>query len=59
MAAVYPPLAERPLADTICLFDVDNTLSLPRKVHYHRPPLPSLRKPPRLAGERPALANIN
>ncbi|KAL4905932.1 hypothetical protein BDW74DRAFT_184906 [Aspergillus multicolor] len=28
---VYPPLDERPLDGTICLFDVDNTLSLPRK----------------------------
>ncbi|OAA43230.1 phosphomannomutase [Metarhizium rileyi] len=27
MAASYPPLEERPLKDTICLFDVDGTLS--------------------------------
>ncbi|PGH14854.1 hypothetical protein AJ80_05780 [Polytolypa hystricis UAMH7299] len=30
-AAVYPPLAERPLKNTICLFDVDETLSPARQ----------------------------
>ncbi|MCJ1329135.1 Phosphomannomutase [Thelotrema lepadinum] len=29
--AVYPPLEARPLKNTICLFDVDNTLTLPRR----------------------------
>ncbi len=31
MAELYPPLASRPLADTICLFDVDLTLTYPRQ----------------------------
>ena len=30
-ASVYPPLEGRPLNGTICLFDVDNTLSLARQ----------------------------
>ncbi|RAH72699.1 PMM-domain-containing protein [Aspergillus aculeatinus CBS 121060] len=30
-ASVYPSLPNRPLQGTICLFDVDNTLSLPRR----------------------------
>lgn len=28
----YPPLEERPLKDTICLFDVDGTLTPARLV---------------------------
>jgi len=32
MAASYPPLDERPLKNTICLFDVDETLTPARKV---------------------------
>lgn len=31
MAASYPDLKDRPLKDTICLFDVDGTLSLARQ----------------------------
>lgn len=31
-AAVYPPLSERPIKDTVVLFDVDETLSKARKV---------------------------
>jgi phosphomannomutase len=31
-AALYPPLDKRPIANTICLFDVDNTLTVPRRV---------------------------
>lgn len=31
-AAAYPPLNERPIKNTICLFDVDGTLSLARQV---------------------------
>lgn len=31
-AAVYPPLAERPIKNTLVLFDVDNTLTVPRQV---------------------------
>lgn len=30
--ATYPPLEERPLKDTICLFDVDGTLTPARLV---------------------------
>lgn len=32
--AVYPTLEERPLKDTIVLFDVDETLSKARRVCY-------------------------
>ena len=35
-AAVYPPLDQRPLKNTICLFDVDETLTPARRVR----PLP-------------------
>jgi phosphomannomutase len=31
-AAVYPPLNQRPLKNTIVLFDVDDTLTIPRNV---------------------------
>ena len=31
-ASVYPPLQDRPLKNTICLFDVDNTLTPARLV---------------------------
>lgn len=31
-ASVYPPLEARPLKDTICLFDVDETLTKARRV---------------------------
>jgi len=30
--ADYPPLTERPIKNTICLFDVDGTLSPARRV---------------------------
>lgn len=30
----YPPLTERPLKNTICLFDVDGTLTPARLVSY-------------------------
>ena len=30
-ASVYPPLPQRPLKNTLCLFDVDGTLSLARR----------------------------
>ncbi|KAG0651008.1 Phosphomannomutase [Hyphodiscus hymeniophilus] len=30
MATSYPPLDKRPIANTICLFDVDGTLTVPR-----------------------------
>jgi phosphomannomutase len=33
MAAQYPPLDQRPLKDTICLFDVDGTLTVARQVN--------------------------
>lgn len=32
MGLAYPPLEDRPLKNIICLFDVDNTLTLARKV---------------------------
>ena len=32
VASVIAPLEDRPVKNTICLFDVDNTLSLPRLV---------------------------
>lgn len=35
LEAQYPPLTQRPIANTICLFDVDDTLSLPRTVSCH------------------------
>lgn len=28
----YPPLDQRPIKNTICLFDVDDTLTIPRRV---------------------------
>lgn len=31
-AALYPPITERPVKDTICLFDVDGTLTPARRV---------------------------
>lgn len=34
-AGVYPALENRPLKDTICLFDVDNTLTPARRVSLH------------------------
>lgn len=36
----YPPLAERPIKNTIVLFDVDGTLTPARLVspHSHKPP---------------------
>lgn len=34
--ATFPPLQERPLKDTICLFDVDGTLT-PARLVRHRP----------------------
>ncbi|KAI9832388.1 MAG: Phosphomannomutase 1 [Sarea resinae] len=30
-AAVYPPLSQRPIANTVCLFDVDDTLTPARR----------------------------
>lgn len=30
--ASYPPLEDRPIKNTICLFDVDDTLTKPRLV---------------------------
>ncbi len=38
-AATYPPLEERPLKDTICLFDVDGTLT-PARLVRETPALP-------------------
>ena len=32
VTASYPPLAERPVPNTIALFDVDLTLTVPRRV---------------------------
>ena len=34
-ASIYPPLKDRPIKDTVVLFDVDETLSKARKVHFH------------------------
>ncbi len=39
--SVYPPLAERPVKNTICLFDVDGTLGPARRV------CPSRQNPPK------------
>lgn len=33
-AALYPPLDQRPMKNTLVLFDVDNTLTIPRQVRY-------------------------
>jgi phosphomannomutase len=42
IAATFPPLDKRPIANTICLFDVDGTLTLARRVcanpPFHFPP---------------------
>lgn len=38
----YTPLEERPLNDTICLFDVDGTLTPARLVRLPLPQLPLL-----------------
>jgi hypothetical protein len=32
--ATYPPLNERPIKNTICLFDVDGTLTPARRVSF-------------------------
>lgn len=32
MAATFPPLEDRPIKNTICLFDVDGTLTPARQV---------------------------
>ena len=32
-ASVYPPLEDRPIKNTICLFDVDGTLTPARRVN--------------------------
>lgn len=37
-AGVYPTLENRPLSDTICLFDVDNTLTPARLVSADHEP---------------------
>lgn len=39
-ASAYTPLQDRPLKDTICLFDVDGTLTPARLVSWHTPILP-------------------
>ena len=36
-ASIYPPLQQRPVKNTICLFDVDNTLTPARLVSKLRP----------------------
>ena len=33
--SVYPPLEERPIKNTICLFDVDETLTPARQASSH------------------------
>ena len=38
-ASIYPPLEDRPVKNTICLFDVDGTLAPAMRV---RPPRPRL-----------------
>ena len=40
-ASVYPPLEARPVKNTICLFDVDGTLTPARRVII-RPKMPYL-----------------
>ena len=48
-ASVYPPLEARPIKNTICLFDVDGTLTPARRVNIPpKPPihLPKHTKPP-------------
>lgn len=37
-ASVYPALEARPLKDTICLFDVDETLTKARRVRCNESP---------------------
>jgi phosphomannomutase len=37
VTASYPPLTERPVPNTIALFDVDLTLTIPRRVSDLRP----------------------
>lgn len=36
-ASIYPPLRERPIKNTVLLFDVDETLSKARKVRSLNP----------------------
>lgn len=38
MVENYPPLDKRPIANTIALFDVDDTLTIPRRVCPSTPP---------------------
>lgn len=35
-ASVYPALEDRPVKETICLFDVDGTLTPARRVSQYR-----------------------
>ena len=32
--SIYPPLEDRPIKNTICLFDVDGTLTPARRVSF-------------------------
>lgn len=41
MAYSYPPLEDRPLQNTICLFDVDGTLTPARRVSFSPTRLPT------------------
>lgn len=41
-ASVYPPLEGRPVKNTICLFDVDGTLTPARRVSTLEPLSPNL-----------------
>lgn len=34
-ASAYPPLDQRPIKNTVCLFDVDGTLTPARRVSLH------------------------
>jgi phosphomannomutase len=49
MAASYPPLAEREIKNTICLFDVDGTLTPARLVRTHTHTRPLSRRPSRFS----------
>jgi len=37
--ASYPPLVDRPIKNTIVLFDVDDTITVPRQVRFSYLPL--------------------
>ncbi len=57
-APEYPPLEDRPLKDTICLFDVDGTLTPSRLVRFINYLFEKLVIPPSLYNPCPSTSPI-